>query len=123
MSGSARQGLLAINLYRLHEQPPLEAEAIEAIGRMAQPLVACVRKHISLRERDAASECDAFAQLTQRERQVCERLRKGWSQEGIAADLSLTPATVKTYRERAFRRLGIRSRHELMAMGSRALRL
>ena len=34
----------------------------------------------------------------------------------IAADLQLSPTTVKTYRDRAFERLGIHQRHELFAL-------
>ncbi|TFY97404.1 helix-turn-helix transcriptional regulator [Ramlibacter rhizophilus] len=109
------QGLLAINLYRHQRQAALEADAIEAVGRMAQPLLACVRKHIALRARETAAAGSALDTLTTRERQVCERLLKGWTQEGVAVDLGLTPATVKTYRDRAFRKLGIRSRHQLPA--------
>lgn len=117
VSGTPGQGLLAVNLYRHQDQQALGADAIDAIGQMAQPLLACVRKHIALRERPTAAE-GVFDQLTERERQVCERLLKGWTQDGIAADLGLTAATVKTYRERAFSRLGIRLRHELMALAA-----
>ncbi|MFM2065789.1 MAG: hypothetical protein RLZZ584_698 [Pseudomonadota bacterium] len=41
---------------------------------------------------------------------------RGWMHDGIAADLGLAPATVKTYRDRAFQRLGIHQRHELFAL-------
>jgi DNA-binding CsgD family transcriptional regulator len=37
------------------------------------------------------------------------------TQEGIAADLGLSVPTVKTYRNRAFARLGISFRNELFA--------
>ena len=44
--------------------------------------------------------------LTVRELDVCERLLRGWTYDGVAADLGLTVPTVKTYRARAFARLG-----------------
>lgn len=53
--------------------------------------------------------------LTPRELDVCERLLRGWSHDGVAADLGLTLATVKTYRARAFARLGLHFRSELFA--------
>jgi DNA-binding CsgD family transcriptional regulator len=34
----------------------------------------------------------------------------------VAADLKLSPTTVKTYRDRAFERLGIHHRHQLFAL-------
>ena len=53
--------------------------------------------------------------LTDRELDVCARLLQGMTQEGIAADLGLGVPTVKTYRNRAFARLGIHFRNELFA--------
>lgn len=54
--------------------------------------------------------------LTERELDVCERLLRGWSYDGIAADMGLSVATVKTYRARAFDRLGLHFRSELFAL-------
>ena len=56
------------------------------------------------------------ARLTVRELDVCARLLQGMTQEGIAADLGLSVPTVKTYRNRAFARLGISFRNELFAL-------
>lgn len=53
--------------------------------------------------------------LTTRELDVCERLLRGWTYDGIAADLGLSVATVKTYRARAFDRLGLHFKSELFA--------
>lgn len=107
--------LLAVNLYRHETQRAFsddERDALHAIG----PLVlGCVRRQLALRPQ-AVPLLDAFAALTRREREVCERLLRGWTHDGIAADLGLSPATVKTYRDRAFERLGIHQRHELFAL-------
>ena len=53
---------------------------------------------------------------TRREREVCERMLKGWTYEGIANDLGISAGTVKTFRDRAFDRLGIHHRNELFAL-------
>ena len=53
--------------------------------------------------------------FTQRELDVCSRLLQGMTHEGIAADLGVGVPTVKTYRNRAFARLGIHFRNELFA--------
>jgi DNA-binding NarL/FixJ family response regulator len=58
---------------------------------------------------------DALAGLSRREREICGRLLRGWTHDGIAADLGLSATTVKTYRDRAFDRLGIHHRNELFA--------
>lgn len=112
---AAGRGLLAVNFYWHQQQAVPGADAIDAIRGMADPLLACVRRHIALRARDV-SGIGLLHALPGRERDVCERLLKGWTQEGIAVDLGLATATVKTYRDRAFRRLGIRLRHELFAL-------
>ena len=57
--------------------------------------------------------------LTEREVNVCARLLTGMTQEGIARDLGLSLPTVKTYRNRAFGRLGIHFKSELFALLSR----
>ena len=123
-SAGAPGELLAINLYRHQDQAAFSDEAIDAMRRAARPLLACVAKHLTLSAGasltaavDAAPWGSAvLAALTPREREVCQRLLKGWSHEGIASDLQLSPATVKTYRDRAFRRLGIHHRNELFAL-------
>ena len=64
-----------------------------------------------LRERLYALRPD----LTTREADVCVRLLQGMTHDGIAADLGVSLTTVKTYRNRAFDRLGIHFRNELFA--------
>jgi DNA-binding CsgD family transcriptional regulator len=44
------------------------------------------------------------------------RLLRGMTYDGIAADLGLSVPSVKTYRNRAFERLGIHFRNELFAL-------
>ena len=43
---------------------------------------------------------------------------KGITYDGIAVDLGVTAGTIKTYRDRAFERLGIHHRNELFALVS-----
>ncbi|MFN6997848.1 MAG: helix-turn-helix transcriptional regulator, partial [Aquincola tertiaricarbonis] len=54
--------------------------------------------------------------LTPRELDVLERLLQGMTYDGIAADIGLSLATVKTYRARAFERLDIHFKNELFAL-------
>lgn len=125
--------LLAVNLYHhVHQGRFAEGEWAAFIGA-APLLLAAVQRHLDLtpvhssrtpadapappdtdgeRER-LRSRCPA---LTPRELDVCERLLRGWSYDGIAADLGLSLASVKTYRARAFSRLGLHFRSELFAL-------
>ena len=122
----ADASVFAVNFYRhTHERPFRDAE-LDAFAAVGPALLALTRKHIALTSLPAvqpevpatprqqlAGLCPA---LTSRELDVCERLLRGMTQEGVAADLGLGLPTVKTYRNRAFARLGIHFRSELPAL-------
>lgn len=116
--------LLAVNLYHHEHQGEFSGRERDRFAHLAPLLMASVRRHLALvapvatapverspRERLQAA-CPA---LTDRELDVCVRLLRGWSHDGVAADLGLSVATVKTYRTRAFGRLGLHFRSELFA--------
>ena len=112
--------LLAVNLYHHEHQGPFSGVERERFEAIAPLLMATVKRHLALAERSPSAEPRealqrACAALTARELDVCERLLRGWSHDGIAADLGLSVATVKTYRARAFERLGLHFRSELFA--------
>lgn len=52
--------------------------------------------------------------LPRRERQVCAGILSGQTTGGIALDLDIGQESVATYRKRAYERLGLGSRHELL---------
>jgi DNA-binding CsgD family transcriptional regulator len=54
--------------------------------------------------------------LTKRETQVCARILRGISTPGIAIDLGVREDSVATYRKRAYQRLSIGSRFELIQL-------
>ncbi len=112
--------LLAVNLYHHEHQGPFSGVERERFEAIAPLLMASVKRHLALAAREAPADPRsalrrACATLTARELDVCERLLRGWSHDGIAADLGLSVATVKTYRARAFERLGLHFRSELFA--------
>ncbi len=121
-----RQGadeVFAVNLYHHDHQGCFGAGEIEGFATVAPLLLACVQRHVRLCPAVAATGVPApravlqarCPALTERELDVCERLLRGWSYDGIAADLGLSLATVKTYRARAFERLGMHFKSELFA--------
>ncbi len=55
-----------------------------------------------------------FPGLSRRERQVCARILFGQCVEGMALDLGVSEDTVATYRKRAYARLALSGRHELL---------
>jgi len=119
--------LLAVNLYRHQHQPAFSDSQVSGFENLAPALLALVKKHIALIHVSQPSATALAWQwrarlkqlspgLTPRETDVCVRLLSGMTQDGIAADLNLSVPTVKTYRNRAFERLGIHFRNELFAL-------
>lgn len=74
------------------------------------------RPHATVPERVQRAEALLQARtnsLSGREQQVAARIACGITSDGIAADLGISPATVLTFRRRAYAKLGIRSCIEL----------
>lgn len=119
---------LAVNLYRHVESKPFSDADRDRLGCAAPIILASVGRHLALRQRstgrpaevDPCATSDCLAGLPRREREVCDRLLRGWTHDGVAADLHIGSTTVKTYRDRAFERLGIHHRNELFALAARA---
>ena len=73
---------------------------------------------------DASGNADCHRQallqlapgITSRELDVCTRLLAGMTHDGVACDLGISATTVKTYRNRAFARLGIHHNNALFAL-------
>lgn len=132
-------GIFAVNFYRHQHQSALADAQIDCFEAMAPALLALAHKHIALTQAQGGTATaaapsappprlrptlptlrmrllQARPDLTPRELDVCARLLQGMTHEGIACDLSVSLATVKTYRNRAFARLGIHFRSELFAL-------
>jgi DNA-binding NarL/FixJ family response regulator len=58
----------------------------------------------------AAAAVDRVAALTDRERDVLAALGRGLSNQGVAADLTISEATAKTHVSRVLAKLGVTSR-------------
>lgn len=114
---SQAEGILAVNLYRHAHQPRFGEGEIDFVQTVGRSLLACVQRHVALVPATTADPALALQTrcpaLTERELQVCVRMLKGLTLDGIAADLGVSAATAKTYRNRAFQRLGIHFRNQL----------
>lgn len=120
---STGSALLAVNLYRHRAQTRFDAGELDTVLDFAGALLAVVQRHIELggaRATPAQHLQQRCPQLTPRELAVCALLLRGLTFDGIAAALSISSATAKTYRNRAFERLGIHHRNELFALAVHA---
>jgi DNA-binding CsgD family transcriptional regulator len=130
--GDTSGSVLALNLYRYKGQSSFSDRDFGMLEMLAVPLLAVTKRHIALNglKRGPKSPVNAGsfvavdtfrgalaadrADFSERELDVCARLLIGMSYDGIAADLNLSVSTVKTYRNRAFARLGISFKSELV---------
>jgi DNA-binding CsgD family transcriptional regulator len=119
--------VFAINFYRHTHQAPFRDSQLSEFGQVASGLIALAQKQITLsppRQAHADASLVAWSGklarlqvgLTVREIEVCARIMVGMTHDGIASDLHLSVPTVKTYRNRAFARMGIHFRNELFAL-------
>jgi len=111
--------LLAVNLYRHRAQPRFAPAELDRVLAFGSTLLAVVQRHIELGgtpQPPTQRLLQICPQLTERELAVCERLLRGVTFEGVAADLQISVPTAKTYRNRAFERLGIHHRNELFGL-------
>lgn len=113
--------LFALNVYRHAHQRALRDSELADFGRLGTVLMAMTRKHLALAPSHATQQpaerlLALQPDLTARELEVCARMLQGMTHDGIAADMKLALPTVKTYRNRAFTKLGIHFRSELFAL-------
>ena len=115
-----------LSILRTDPHAPFAGEAIEKIADAAELLMAVLGKHADLHQArpnvaqalTALEEIEncivASSTLPRREAEVTARILYGMSSVGIALDLCVSDETVKTYRKRAYQRLGIGSERELL---------
>ena len=68
---------------------------------------------------DEAAPSGTEAQLTRRERDVLERVAGGATNREIAAELNLSPHTVKEHTSAVYRKLDVRNRAEAVQRAQR----
>ena len=121
--------VFAINFYRHTHQSPFSDAQLADFEAVAPALLSLAQKQIQLcppmnMQAAPLQKVAHWSQrltalhpgLTPRELAVCARLLMGMTQDGIARDLGLSLPTVKTYRNRAFSRLGIHFKNQLFAL-------
>lgn len=125
--------VVSLNIYT-HEghssYTDLHLSRFESLARM---LFAGVQRHLDLVGAPAPEAAGSLSdteldkqfllglnqELTPREIDVCAYLLRGLTYDGIAQQLGLSRATVITYRNRAFARLGINFKNQLFAQRAR----
>lgn len=85
----------------------------------ASTLMALAHRHdelVSLHRQPEACEARLWPELSQRERETARLLVEGCTAKEIARQLSLSPATVITYKERVYAKLGVQNLREFLTL-------
>lgn len=114
---------ISVNLYRDAYDGSFSSADIDTLRNLSPLFAHAAARHYALDVDGRASArnfvSDKLASLdvdlTVREREVILRILDGQTTKIIAKGLAISPSTVVTYRERAYEKLGIRSRTELFS--------
>jgi LuxR family transcriptional regulator, activator of tox operons len=125
LTGTQGRGLVALNFHRVRESGLYSPDEIARLKAVALPLVTIARRHVELLANTSAN-ADAWRarlkiirhELTSRELEVAARMLAGESLREIADSLGVAHSSVVTYRERAYRRLGVQNLKELRLRAS-----
>jgi DNA-binding CsgD family transcriptional regulator len=120
------QDAICLALYRDRKDRGFNNDDLERIHRMKLDLAAAVERHLALTARQHPASLDDLALalsahpagklLSAREVAVCARCLLGYSNEAIALDLDISFHSVRTYRRRAYFKLGVTSQNELFSL-------
>jgi DNA-binding CsgD family transcriptional regulator len=94
----------------------IESSGLDAAEHTASNRMHIARALAAYREELEASAAPALALLSPREREVVEWLRAGLRPTVIAARFSITHHTVRNHLKHIFRKLGVNSQIELLAI-------
>jgi DNA-binding CsgD family transcriptional regulator len=114
---------MCVGFYRNLSLVPFAPTDLEFLGNVAPLIGAALKAHIRVTRRHLRGSLlheKIFAKLSSRERQVISHVLSGRTTKEAAVLLGLSTTTVLTYRYRAFRSLGIRSHHDLLALLDRS---
>ena len=119
-----------LNLYRSLPEGRFTGEEIHNLEQIIPLVMNLIRLHLKICGteewqkhtakhavsflRDKGIAC--FAPLTGQETEVCDLIVYGLTTEGIAAEMGIAVSSVKTYRNRAYKKLKIGAKSELFAM-------
>lgn len=109
-----------LNLYRDLARGPFGRQDLEALRALTPLIASLIRRHYC-RARPAAlparhEDAKALQALSRRERELCLLLLHGHTLKTAAAELEIALSTVETFRKRAYAKLGVRSKAELLAL-------
>lgn len=97
-------------------------EAVRAVARgetYVRPAAARALAQGAGRREELAAERERFEKLTDREREVMQLIAEGYTAPQIGEQLSISPKTVDTYKQRVNEKMGLATRADYVKMALR----
>ena len=118
--GQWTEGSCYLNFY--FSRVPLDvARAKELLAGYGSTLMNLAHRHDELMYSLSSPPHESWAALSPRERETAELLMRGRTTKEIGRQMALSPATVVTYKERLYAKLGVAGLREFLAQGSKDL--
>lgn len=114
--GNRGDGTSYLNLY-FSQRAPTRARSAAVLQVHGATLIALVHRHAQIAMSAPAVPTDPLGVLSPRERAIAQLLRDGLTVKQSAARLGLSPATVVTYKQRAYEKLGVGNLKQFLALG------
>ena len=125
--GKRSGGRFAISMLKTTARGLFEEPEMAWIKEASDILISALCRHAELSGSRSTSELPPIheietrlrrheASLTKRETQVCARILRGVLAAGIATELGVSEESIVTYRKRAYARLSISTRFELLSV-------
>ena len=128
IQGKATFGLIQVRLYRSRENGFFKPADLKRLTRAGDVLLALAAKHGSLTTLKSPSSqlpdrvevarhlVSIYTNLSLREAEICGALLCGNTVKEVAAVLGIEASSVVTYRKRAFFKLGVTTRRDLLRL-------
>lgn len=114
--GNWGDGTSYLNLY-FSRQAPARSRSAAVLQRHGATLISLAHRHAQIAVAASALPTDPLDALSPRECEIARLLREGLTVKQTAARLGLSPATVVTYKQRAYEKLGVANLKQFLALG------
>lgn len=108
------QELFYINLYHTGKEPSFSTQELAQLERNAAVISALLLRHFKLENQQTKSTHLRAAALSEREARVCELILEGHTTKTMARILNVAESSIITYRKRAYQKLRISRKSELL---------
>ncbi|MEQ5800522.1 LuxR C-terminal-related transcriptional regulator [Halomonas sp. H10-9-1] len=116
----APDAIYYLNLYRDLARGPFSHHDLEGLQALTPLIASLIRRHYR-QARPAAlparhEDAEALQTLSERERELCLLLLHGHTLKTAASELEIALSTAETFRKRAYAKLEVRSKAELLGL-------